>query len=160
MNLLIILGTVAACLYAASFLRAPQPAPDLEVNPLSDPKKSIIPTKSPASVAPIELRVRHISVSGQHIKLEVINNMDSAICCIKGHLIFTDKKGKPVNDHLQTRSFQPFSAYTTSGLVAPLSRKTITLETTIPRGCKQVRAELKQAAHADGTLKQFSVANT
>ena len=158
MNLLIILGTVAACLYAASFLRAPQPAPVLEVNPLSEPKKDIIPNKGIAPTLPVELRVRNISVSGQHIKLEVINNTDSALCSIKGHLIFTDKKGKPVYDALQTRSFQPFSAYAPGGLVAPLNRKSITLEIAIPKGCKQVRAELKQATHADGTLKQFNPA--
>lgn len=159
MNLLIILGTVAACLYAASFLRAPQPAPVLEVNPPSGPKKPIILNRNAVPTLPVELRVKHISISGQYIKLEVINNTDSALCSIKGHLLFTDKKGKPVYDALQTRSFQPFSAYATGGLVAPQGRKSITLETAVPKGCKQVRAEIKQATHADGTLKQFNLAS-
>jgi len=157
MNLLIILGTLAACLYAASFLRTTQVAPVLESNPLPKPKNDALPKPTKGDGSPVELRVKHISVSGQYLKLEIINRTESALCSVKGHLIFTDKKGKPLYDSLQIRSFQPFSAYTPQGLIAPFSRKTITLDTLVPTGCKNARAELKQAHHADGTMKQFQL---
>jgi|GEM_PF-2470989 len=146
---------MATCLFVVSCISAPDHVAIVESDPIPDPKNNVLPRKAAGEGPPVELRVKNISISGQYMKLEVINRTSSTLSSIKGNVTFVDRKGNSITDSLQIRAFQPFSAYTPQGLVGPNLRETITVQTIVPSGCKNAKIELKQASHADGTVMQF-----
>ncbi|MDX5319929.1 MAG: hypothetical protein LPK45_02585 [Bacteroidota bacterium] len=155
MNLLILGGTMATCLFIASCVASPEPVVNEEATPTPEPKSDPVPKKQQLPGPRVELRVSRVSVSGQNMRLEIINRTGTVLNSVKGMVTFYDKKGNKLYDSLQMRDFQPFSAYKLEGLVAPHSKSSISVDVIVPAGCKEARVILRQASHADGTVMQF-----
>lgn len=142
-------------MFLASCIASPEPVVSSEADPAPEPQNDTL-TKSQAGIGPkVELRVSRISVSGQNMRLEVINRTGVALNSIKGMVTFYDRKGNKMYDSLQMRDFQPFSAYKMQGIVGPYSKASVQVEVIVPSGCKDARVILRQASHADGTVMQF-----
>lgn len=161
MNLLILAGAVAACFVIASCIPTTDQVAILETEPIPGPQNdsikndSIMPIPANSLGPHVELKVTRVSISGQWVKMDVINRTGVALSSVKGHISFTDGKGELIYDSLQMRDYQPFSAYKMQGLVGPHSRSSIIVETIVPSGCKDARVVLRQASHADGTVMEF-----
>lgn len=156
MNLLILAGAIAACFVIASCIPTTDQVALLETEPMVGPQNDSILTMPASSIGPlVELKVTRISISGQWVKMDVINRTGVALSSVKGHISFVDSKGEIVYDSLQMRDFQPFSSYKMQGLVGPHSRSSIIVETLVPNGCRDARVTLRQASHADGTVMEF-----
>ncbi len=159
MNLLILAGAIAACFVIASCIPTTDQVVMLETEPVPGTSNDSIVTMPASSPGPlVELKVTRISISGQWIKLDVINRTGVALSSIKGHVSFVDSKGEIIYDSLQMRDYQPFSSYKMQGLVGPHSRSSIIVETVVPNGCRDAVVKLRQASHADGTVMEFKSA--
>ncbi len=158
MNLLILAGAIAACFVIASCIPTTDQVALLETEPIAGPQNDSIvtmPTTSTSTGPLVELKVTRISISGQWVKMDVINRTGVALSSVKGRISFVDNKGEIIYDSLQMRDFQPFSSYKMQGLVGPHSRSSIIVETVVPNGCRDARITLRQASHADGTVMEF-----
>ncbi|HCS20554.1 MAG TPA: hypothetical protein DIW47_08335 [Bacteroidetes bacterium] len=156
MNLLILAGAIAACFVIASCIPTTDQVALLETEPIAGPQNDSILTMPTSTNGPlVELKVTRISISGQWVKMDVINRTGVALSSVKGHISFVDNKGEIIYDSLQMRDFQPFSSYKMQGLVGPHSRSSIIVETIVPNGCRDARVTLRQASHADGTVMEF-----
>lgn len=149
---------MATCLFIASCMTSPEPVVQAEADPTPEPQNDTLPKPQSGLGPKVELRVSRISVSGQYMRLEVINRTGVALNSIKGMVTFYDRKGNKLYDSLQMRDFQPFSAYKTQGLVGSYSKASVQVEVIVPSGCKDARVILRQASHADGTVMQFKSA--
>lgn len=159
MNLLILAGAMASCLLVASCTMNHENEAILETEPFpgpgNDPADSTPTSRILSSGPSVELRVQRVSISGQWVKVEVVNRTNVALSSIKGQVTFLDDRGIPIYDSLQRRDYQPFSYYKPQGIVSPGSRGHFTLETVVPSGSKEAVIYLKQASHTDGTVMQF-----
>lgn len=156
MNLLILAGVLATCLFVASFITSHKQVAIVDSDPLQSPKKTGIIMSHSSEPTQVELTVNRISISKHFIKLEINNPTGVALSAVKGQVSFLNKQGDAVYDVLQMRNFQPFSAYKMEGLVGPYSKTSITIEMNIPDECKKVLVSLKETSHADGTLTYFT----
>jgi len=156
MNLLILAGAMASCLLVASCTMNHESEAILETEPLpGGPDHDTLPSRFLSSGPSVELRVQRVSISGQWVKVEVVNRTNVALSSIKGQITFLDERGIPIYDTLQRRDYQPFNYYRPQGIVSPNSRGHFTIETAVPAGSKEAVIYLKQASHTDGTVMQF-----
>lgn len=155
MNLLILAIALASCLVFVSCLPSTDQVALIETDPIQHVKSDTVFASNTSSGPQVELKITRISISGQWVKMDVINRTGVALSSIKGQITYLDSLGNVVHDSLQMRDFHPFSAYKMQGLVGPNSRSSIVVETIVPAGCKDARVALRQASHADGTVMEF-----